>query len=481
MSFELKLPFERIPALRPSYNVGAGLDIPTGTWLRGKYGESILNGGAGALTGFVGIGNQYKTTMVEYEIGQIFARYIVRLDNGQALSYDTESNKSESRLSHIVGQLEGITPDNNPVTNAKWIITDKGKALGDEFHEQYKQLVADKLKNRDKLLMATPFLDRDGSNFKDLIPTPVCVDSMSEFETTDVADMKEENALGEKGGNTIFMRQGLAKMRMFTELPRLIDQGNTPYFMTAHIGKYIAMDPHAPQPKKLQFLKNGDVVKGVSDKFFFSTTAAWQCTNASPYNNDGSKGPEYPADSSDNMKMDTDLMSVTITLLRNKYGRSGLTHVVMVSQELGVLPSLTEFHYIKTVDRFGFATANTQNYELVLCPEIKLSRTTIRTKIAKHPELRRALNILSEMLQTIQLTTDKEGVFCTPQQLHDDLVAMGYDWPTLLATRGWWTYDNDKHPVPFLSSMDLLRMRRGLYVPYWWPKDKKPIDLTKAK
>ena len=122
-----------------------------------------------------------------------------------------------------------------------------------------------------------------------------------------------------------------------------------------------------------------------------------------------------------------------------------------------------------------------QNYTIVLCPDIKLSRTQIRPKIEKHPELRRALNILAEIYQMKQLWTDEENLMCTPQELYADLIGMGYDWPTLLQTRGWWTYDNDKHPVKFLSSLDFLRMRKGLYVPYWWDQKAKPIDLTKAK
>lgn len=480
MNFQLSLPFTPIPDVRVMYNVGALCDVPTGSFLKGKHGEMILNGGVGACTGVVGIGNQFKSTFMEYMMGTVVARYLIEDENCYVITYDTEINKTTSRLSAIVGNLYGVTPENNPVENGRWRITDK-TTLGDEWFDQYKAFVDTKFKNAKQLMRVTPFfIEKKNELFTEILPTPAAVDSISEFETSDVADMKEDNSLGEKSGNTMWMRQGLSKMRMLSELPKHIANGNTPFFMTAHVGKYIAMDPNAPQPKKLAFLKNGDVVKGVSDKFFFLTTVCWQCTNAAPLINDGTKGPEYPADQTDNMKLDTDLMLVTVTLLRNKYGRSGLMMQIIVSQELGVQPSLTEFHYLKTVDRYGFE-GNLQNYNLILCPDIKLSRTTIRRKIDTHQELRRALNILAEMLQITSLMTDKDGVFCTPQELYADLIAMGYDWPTLLNTRGWWTYDNDKQPIPFLSTMDLMRMRKGLYVPYWWPKETKPIDLTKAK
>ena len=54
--------FDLIP-FRPLINVGCLFDIITGVYVRGKYGESILNGGLGMLTGIAGIGNNFKTTI----------------------------------------------------------------------------------------------------------------------------------------------------------------------------------------------------------------------------------------------------------------------------------------------------------------------------------------------------------------------------------------------------------------------------------
>jgi hypothetical protein len=468
-------PFDRIPAVRIGYNVGCLIDIPTGQYVFGKYGESICTGGNQACTGIVGIGNNFKSTFMHYLQGAALARYA----GSNGMTFDTEINLTEARVIQMTSYIDGFTPTNNPIVNGTWTISDKASYFGNQWFDKYKEYVKFKADNAAKIKATTPFLDRDGSFMTVLRPTFTQIDSLTEFETEDVAEMKDENSLGDKGANTIFMRQGLSKTSMLMQFPKLIAAGNTPLFLTAHIGKLIGMDPHAPPPKKLQFLKNGDTMKGVTDKFSFLTTVCWQCQNASPLLNDGTKAPEYPNGPGDDMKMDTDLMSVTLSMLRNKYGRSGLQMVIIISQEQGVLPSLSEFHYIKTVDKFGFE-GNNINYNLVLCPEIKLGRTTVRPKIDKHPELRRALNILAEMCQIQQLWTDNEGLFCTPKQLYDDLIAMGYDWTTLLNTRGWWTFDNDKQPVPFLSTMDLMRMRKGLYTPYWWDTKAKPIDLSKA-
>ena len=46
----LRPTFEQSPDVRILINIGALFDIPTGTYVYGKYGESILNGGLGAVT-----------------------------------------------------------------------------------------------------------------------------------------------------------------------------------------------------------------------------------------------------------------------------------------------------------------------------------------------------------------------------------------------------------------------------------------------
>jgi hypothetical protein len=72
--------------------------------------------------------------------------------------------------------------------------------------------------------------------------------------------------------------------------------------------------------------------------------------------------------------------------------------------------------------------------------------------------------------------TLQEGLLCTPKELYEDLIKAGYEWDTLLNTRGWWTHElGEADELPFLSTMDLLRMRKGLYHPYWLEEDKKTL------
>jgi hypothetical protein len=115
-----------------------------------------------------------------------------------------------------------------------------------------------------------------------------------------------------------------------------------------------------------------------------------------------------------------------------------------------------------------------------LLPDVSLSRTSVRSKLVENAQLRRAVNITSEMCQMFHLWDREDDLYCSPKQLREDLESMGYDWNILLNTRGWWTLDNDKQEVPFLSTLDLLRMRKGLYHPYWLAEDKRTI-LTYAE
>ncbi len=465
MNFSFQPAFAQVPYVKLSYNVGCLLDIPTGVYEFGRHGESLLNGGVGPITGIVGYGNNFKSTFMQFMSLKVLARFSVF---GSTMNtYDTEINIILSRLAALANKIEEFNGE-NPVDSGRWQITDKTLYFANEWYELWKEFIELKYKGLASCTYDTPFIDRDGTSLMRIaVPTISQVDSFTEFETQDAANMQADNELGDSGANTLFMRQGISKTRFLTDVPKLIAKANNPMFLTAHIGKEIPMDARAAPVKKLQFLKNGDKIKGATDKFTFLTTNCWQCQNSLPMINDTTKGPEYPRHSEDNMKFDTDLFLVTVVNLRCKTGPSGLIMQIIVSQQDGVQASLSEFHYIKTVDRYGIG-GNVQNYYLELAPEIKLSRTAIRGKIDKEPALRRALEITSEMCQMKMLWHNlDEGLMCTPKELYDDLKAMGYDWNVLLDTRGWWTLDNDNQPKKFLSTMDLLRMRKKLYHPYW--------------
>ncbi len=468
--------FQRSLPVKPSINIGACLDIPTGTYITGLHGESILNGGLAAITGVVGIGNNFKSTIAHFMNLSAMDKIMPVVETSIS-TYDTEVNINESELKRFYTNRPNFPSlkDKDLIDLGLWQVTDKSVYYANEWYEIYRDFMKGKRGN-DKVKLFTPFPDRDGtSTVKFPVPTFTEVDSFSEFETADIAKIQEDNELGDSGGNTIHMRKGLVQTRFLMELPALVGSGGGYVTLTAHVGKKIQMaSGPMPQPpeKILQHLKNGDAVKGVSSKFFFLLHNCWHARNAAPYINQSTKAAEYPRDGEDNLAGDTDLNIVTVTQLRGKNGSTGYSINLLVSQRDGVLPSLTEFHYCKTNGRWGLG-GNDKNYFLELCPEVKLMRTTVRSKLENDPLLARAMNITSELLQIKQFwPAFPKELMCTPLELYEDLKKLGYDWKDLLNTRGWWTLNNDEFPIPMLSTLDLLKMRKGEYFPYWMNTDK---------
>lgn len=471
--------FQLAPEVKVMINIGCLLDIPTGQYLPGRHGEYILNGGLGGVSGVVGIGNQFKSTFMHYQM-LAAASCIAETTETSMNTFDTEVNIHETHLARFTKLFpvfkKAFLEAANGIMGYVWTITDKTVYFGNEWYEVLKTWLKEKRKSA--TLRVTPFQIRGGGQL--MIPTPTFgeIDSFTLFETENVAEMQDKHELGDSGANTMHMRQGAAKTRFLMEIPGLAMGAYHYLLMSAHIGKTIEMASGpmpAPPIKKLQHLKNGDTIKGVTEKFTFLMANLWHNTNATPMINQGTKTVEYPRNSNDDLNLDTDLCAVTVRQLRSKSGPSGMTIEVIISQQDGVLPSLTEFHYLKGNERFGIS-GTLQHFALDLLPEVKLSRTSVRSKIDENEKLRRALTITSEMCQMRELWHHwDDGRVCTPKELYDDLKAKGYDWDILLATRGWWTLDNDQHPIPFLSTYDLLRMKQGLYHPYWLEDDKKTI------
>ena len=348
-------------------------------------------------------------------------------------------------------------------------VTNKNIIPGNKWAVELNKYADEKSKDKKNLIKLAPFANPyTKGTLEVLIPTFVELDSLTEFEAESTVEMLAKD-LDAGNTNTYAMNQGKFKTQFLSQLPGTATRSNLYIVTTAHVGDKIDMaaSPYAPKaPKDLQFLKQTDNIKGVGTKFFFLTNQAWITHTPSVLKNQTTKGPEYPLGSDDSTEPDLNL--VMLTMLRSKSGPSGCTIPLVISQSEGVLPSLSEFHYIKENNRYGL-DGNNINYNLFLYPECKLARTTVRSKINNDPLLRRAINITAELLQLEIYSNDikQQGLLCSPKELYEDIKKLGYDWNVLLNTRGYWTIDQYDNPVPFLSTVDLLKMRVATYKPYW--------------
>ena len=455
--------FTKVPKLRPTMNIGCLFDIPTGTYYRGKHGESILNAGYSHVIGVCGRANTYKSTVSHFFTLSVLNRYFAEL----ALIYDTENSLTPARIERLSSNFDNLSLrdlDEEGVVH----ITDTSMS-GNKWFEALKGFLADKVSSKKGLTVTTPFLNSKGESIKIVKPTLAEVDSLSEFRVDAVDTMAEKNEIGDSGRNMEAMKGSAAKSQMIGDLGDITSRNGLYIIMTAHLDDEIQLDPYAPPQKRLGFMKQKTIFKRVPKNFSFLTNVLYQCSGATVRANKADKTPLWPRHKDDRQVGDTDLQQVTVQALRSKTGASGLPFNIIVSQSDGMLVGLTEYNYCKE-RKYGMG-GNDQNFFMELRPDVTLNRTTIRGKIDNDVLLQRALEITSEMCQISVLWKNLEpGLMCTPKELFADLKAKGYDWDVLLNTRGYWVFDEQKHPLNFLSTMDLLNMRAGTYHPYWLKK-----------
>lgn len=473
------------PPVKLMFPVGCLFDIPTGEYLVGTHDQRVLLGGISNITGIVGPGNCFKTTVMRYMVLSALNRMSrVAGDTTYYSSYDTEINTHESRNINLSHQFYEFR-NRNILEEGMWQITDKTVYSGNEYWHKVKEYLREKMTDKKQRLFKTAFLSRDKTTpLTTVCPTFNDFDSLSQFITSDVEKTLETTELGDSAGNTVFMRQGLAKSKMLMEMPSVAG-GNLNFFLfTAHIGQKIEMPsgPGTPPARKqLQHMQQGEVIKGVTNNFFYLLHNCWLINSATPMINQGTKAPEYPYEPGDEVAGDLDLQLLKMKQLRGKLGTSGFVVEVIVSQREGVLPYMSEFHYIKSNERFGLEGSD-RNYALVLAPDVSLSRTTVRKKLRESRRLQRAVEITSQLCQLYIFHPLLKDQLLKPEELKKALEEKGYNWDFILnETRSWHTLDDEEYPGYPLSTLDLCRIAKGEYHPYWLEKDCKTVKPEYAK
>jgi hypothetical protein len=475
--------FRAAEPLFPMLNLGCLIDLQTGDYVRGRYGESIMNGGLPYITGIVGRGNSFKTMLEIFFLLVVLARY----SSADSVFYETEVSGTVNRIYQLAMQMPELAGlDLQHIARIVYtnVITqrdDKKPNLGDLFFDDLKNMWEEKRKGGKEYTRTLPFIGLSGDLMKNLQATVTGIDSFSQFTTTQIANMHEENKIGDKGNNMDHARDGLIKTQFMMQLPALTGSSGGYVMMTAHVGDAALQDPNSPPMPKLDTMKQREgKLKNVPEKFTFLTNVCWMLWGATPHINERTKAPEWPRSPGEELKGDQDLKIINIKALRLKSGMSGMPFQLILSQSEGILVGLTEFNFMKQ-HKMGINGLGTERFSLELLPDIQLTRTTIRKIIRESIVMQRAMEISSEIVQLNVLPNYlrlNPKYKCTPAQLRDDLIKMGYDWDLLLNTRGYWIYEEDYvegQTKPFLSTMDLMRMRAGEYHPYWLDDDKKTI------
>lgn len=459
---------------QPKLNVGM-IDVITGREQLGEREESIVNGGLNHHIAWTGIANASKTLMLLHYLLSGLVRYWDYVD-GHAM--DTENTLEYLRIVDFVRRIcedLGIDFDTKikPMLIKKFPLIPKSKVNGTQWEQLLKEMnkTRSKLKTKDKL--KTPLVDHMGDNLVIHKPHLTAVDSWSEFAQDAAVAAQDKAVAGHKDRNMEFVTDNKSKFQLMKELQTIFVQAGMYVSSSVHLADNLQLDPKAEKKAKLEVLGRDNKLRGVPTNFYaYPWTIFFIYSSKSLL--DDNRLPLYPEATVDKtLQRDGELTILDVFTARSKVGQTKINFPVIISQSKGVMPALSQFHYIKDYcARYGItgesSEADTQRYHLDLLPDMVLTRTTIRRKIDESPELRQALQHTAYMYQIGRYWKNFDSsLMCTPKELYEDIKKLGYNWDELLKCRDYWLPDQYTNPTRFLSIIDLLKMRAGIYKPYW--------------
>lgn len=454
------------PPVKPLFNVGANLDLFSGTYLTGKYGDSLINGGLDHITGATGPGNCYKSTGMQYQQLTVLNRYIGSL--GTAFC-----SEGTLQLTRLIGlsqhSCKRLIDDGVLIDETKFILTGSRIYDGSEYYALTKEIGYKRLEDKGRGMVDTPFVNpKDGEFIKIYPPIINLIDSFSMFHAKSMQKIQDED-IGDSSRNMEAMRDGHAKTQMLVELPTVCGKCSMHYILTAHLGDKYQLNPMERPRKKLSFLQANLTIKNVTEKFTFVTNNLWYFINAVPsYNNTTDKKPRFPRSPQDTEREDKDLVEISVVNLRPKSAAGGVVFTLFASQRDGVLPYVTNYGLIHDYS-FGVGGNNT-TWHLDLYPEVNCTRPMLRTRLEEDPKFARAMELTAELCQYYIINPDlPENMRPTTKDLYISLKEKGWDWDRILTnTRSYWTFDHYTNPIRPITALDLLNMHAGVYEPWWW-------------
>lgn len=448
----------------PKLNVGCLFDHFSGRYSEGAAGQQIINGGASYINAVVGENNQFKSTLTDYFMLAAQERYY---DATNSFFYETEGSKDIEGLEYRARHFDKINAGGME-ENEKFLFTNMLKVSGNEYWDIRKGYGDLKIEKKTALpMLTTPFINADGSAIKMIPPTLEQIDSWSMMSFDAIEQKFGAVEIGHKDNNMMFMNDGRYKTQIMMQMPGLNGRHGFYSMLTAHIGSKVQMDPNAPPFKIMADLQSGKSLKNATEKFTFVPNNMWFVHGRRPFT-DGSQIPLYGRGEA-GTKEDKDLVKVKCMNLRGKYGQSGAPFELAFSQADGLLPHLTQLHYIRETNKYFGMGSNNTNLSLLLYPDCKMTRNSARDKIDEDYKLRRALELTSGLCQVRNFMWALGPHTAMPvEDIFDKIKAQGYDWDELLGgTRGYWQFEEIKEDKHYLSPLDLINVARGTYKPYW--------------
>ena len=128
-------------------NIGALMDIPTATLVVGLKGETIYNGGLSQITGVVGRGNTFKSTIMHYMILSAANKVACSVPTAIA-TYDTEININLDRLQTFANKFDNLPEDMFSGETPTWSLVDKTLMSGNKWALELNNYAEEKVKDK---------------------------------------------------------------------------------------------------------------------------------------------------------------------------------------------------------------------------------------------------------------------------------------------------------------------------------------------
>ena len=437
-------------AFQPYLNTGTLLDIQAGVFVPGQHGGMILNGGLSTTNAVIGRAQMFKST----ELFSFVVSAMLRYPLSECLTFDTEYAQKKERL------FAFSALSNFDEFDDRFIINTPAETPAEQFFENVKKIRDRKLAQPEKYLVESPIIDpRTNKPLMMWIPTFVVVDSWSKLTSGIVQSTLATEVLGSAGTNMIYMKDGNIKKMMISQVPRLATTAGIYFLFSAHVGNKFELNPYAPSPKNLPLMKSTDKPKEVGSDFDFLMSNYLEMRHVKLLLNED-KHSQYPTEGSS----DTELNEVTSVILRCKNNMSGTQLPMVISQTAGIMPELSNYHYLRENGYFGLI-GNKVTHKPAMT-DVSLGRTTVRKK-SEDPKVAHAIELLAQLCY-IQNNWDRTksaevDLSMKPELLAEKLLAS--DGPAvsdILQSRSWWTYDKT-NPQPYMSLYDVLAIAQGVY------------------
>lgn len=433
----------------PYLNTGTFVDISNGRFIPGYDGKWYLDGGLSIFTAISGKPQTYKSTVA----GALLARSMNIYPDSDAFILETENTiSSKTRYDEFVDKKvsDRIMFHNNTTMNLS------------EFYALLNEAATLKKKEKKNFMVESPFVDiKTGKRKLMWIPTFAMIDSFSKAignKSEDLA-IEQKVTIDDSSLQTLYMQEGLLKSRFLSFLAILASQCGIYCIFTSHIGEKKDLNSYTPTPKQLQFMSQKDRLRNVGSEFEYLMTTLLQTKSATMLTNKDKDKCKYGYK---DLSPANEVSEIEVVSVRGKSLGSGYRLKYVCSQYEGVLADVTNYHYLRNLPKAATVLEQQgRGYKFPgeLLPDVTLSDGTIREITKNSYEVRRGLELLTQLTfihQNWPLFKLPEFISIPILTFAEKIAKGGTLVSDILNTTGNWSYA--KQDRPYLSVMDVAEM-----------------------